>query len=341
MRNLASIRVIKDIKPITGADAIECALVDGWSVVVKKNEFEVGDQCIYIEIDSWVPHTLAPFLSKGQAPREYDGVKGERLRTVKLRGQVSQGLVLPLSVISLEEYENAKGDVKDLTELLGIKKYGPPIPAELAGQMKGYFPSFIRKTDQERIQNLTDNIVGWSNEELFWEVTEKLEGASMTVYVNGLDSGVCSRNIDLLESETNTFWKMEKKYNIINSIKKCGRNLAIQGELVGPNIEGNIYNLKEHSFFVYDIFDIDKQEYLLHKERVEVLVSHFSDLPIMPHVPVVASIYKLSKDVNELLNFANGVSKLANTAREGVVFKCVSKNISFKVISNEYLVKQK
>ena len=90
IRKLASIAEITYIKPIEGADAIECAIVNGgWPVVVKKGEYQVGDVAIYLEIDSWVPHKLAPFLSKGQEPREYNGVKGERLRTVKLRGPLS------------------------------------------------------------------------------------------------------------------------------------------------------------------------------------------------------------------------------------------------------------
>ena len=100
MRKLASIRKIADIRPIPDADAIEVAVVDGWKVVVKKGEYSVGDLAVYIEIDSWVPYELAPFLSKGQEPREYNGVTGERLRTVKLRGQVSQGLLLKMRNVS-------------------------------------------------------------------------------------------------------------------------------------------------------------------------------------------------------------------------------------------------
>jgi RNA ligase (TIGR02306 family) len=96
MRKMATIRKIDDIRPIEGADAIECAVVGGWQVVVKKGEYNVGDLAVYLEIDSFVPHELAPFLSKGQEPREFNGVKGERLRTVKLRGVTSQGLLLPL-----------------------------------------------------------------------------------------------------------------------------------------------------------------------------------------------------------------------------------------------------
>ena len=96
MRKLATIRKIDEIRPIPDADAIECAVVGGWTVVVKRGEFQVNDWAIYCEIDSWIPHTVAPFLSKGQEPREFEGVKGERLRTVKLRGTTSQGLLLKI-----------------------------------------------------------------------------------------------------------------------------------------------------------------------------------------------------------------------------------------------------
>ena len=99
MRKMATIRKIDSIRPIPGADAIECAIVGGWTCVVKKGEYTVGDLAVYLEIDSWVPTELAPFLSKGKEPRVFDGIKGERLRTVKLRGQLSQGLLLSLGVL--------------------------------------------------------------------------------------------------------------------------------------------------------------------------------------------------------------------------------------------------
>jgi|SRR6056297_881963 len=108
MRKLASIRKISDIQPIEGADLIQVATVDGWKVVVKRGEFQVGDLVVYLEIDSWVPHELASFLSNGKEPREYNGVKGERLRTIKLRGQVSSGLLLKIENIFDIEEKNGK-----------------------------------------------------------------------------------------------------------------------------------------------------------------------------------------------------------------------------------------
>lgn len=157
-RKLASIKPITHIRPIPDADAIECAIVDGgWPVVVKKGEYQPGDVAIYLEIDSWVPHELAPFLSKGKEPREYNGVKGERLRTMKFHGQVSQGLLIRVSDVPLHVYAVTNSDTgeayhmdeivweigEDLTLELGIQKWEPPIPTQLQGQMKGAFPYFI------------------------------------------------------------------------------------------------------------------------------------------------------------------------------------------------------
>lgn len=150
MRKMATIRRIDEIRPIEGADAIECAVVGGWTVVVKRGEFQPGDTAVYCEIDSWIPHEVAPFLSKGQEPREYNGIRGERLRTVRLRGQLSQGLLLkPADVMDAKAFTLA-GMGGDVSELLNIQKWEAPIPAQLAGDVKGAFPSFIPKTDQER-----------------------------------------------------------------------------------------------------------------------------------------------------------------------------------------------
>jgi hypothetical protein len=145
VRKLATVRRIHSIDPIPGADAIEVATVGGWRVVVKRGEYTPGDLATYIEIDSWIPTALAPFLSRGREPRVYDGIAGERLRTVRLRGQLSQGLLLPYAVCGkiCEEGE-------DVSELLGIVKYDPPVNAQLAGMAKGPFPGVITKTDQER-----------------------------------------------------------------------------------------------------------------------------------------------------------------------------------------------
>lgn len=336
MRKLASIRIIDAIDPIPEADTIEVATVGGWKVVVKKGEFQAGTLAVYFEIDSWIPHELAPFLSKGKEPREYNGVKGERLKTIKLRGQVSQGLLVKLADV-MDAIVAYVGEGEDVTERLGVQKWEAPIPAQLAGKMRGYFPGFIPKTDQERIQNLKRELVQYIEEGDVWEVTEKLDGSSMTVYVRDDDSGVCSRNIDLIETEGNTFWEVARQFQLLDKIKSTGRNLALQGEVVGEGIQGNPYKLKGHGFYLFDVYDIDMGHYLPPKERQDLA----QDLQIL-HVPIFPYVRLNSSEeitVESLLKLADDISKAGACRREGLVFKRSDGAASFKVISNEWLLK--
>ena len=352
MRKLASVRRIDEIRPIEGADAIEAAVVGGWVVVVKKSEFAAGDLAVYLEIDSFVPTELAPFLTKpGHFPKEFNGVKGERLRTVKLRGTTSQGLLLPIDekiltewavanlVWSSEESNAAPKFVggEDLTEILGIQKYEAPIPAQLAGQVRGNFPGFISKTDQERIQNLTAELREWQDNPKFtWEVTEKLDGSSMTVYVRDEEEGVCSRNLDLKRDEANSYWAVAIKLELIAKIRSTGRNLALQGELIGEGIQKNPYNIRGQDFRLFDIFDIDRGDYVSPAERRTIA----AELGIT-HVPVIATELVITEFVEGLLAMAEGKSVLNNkTEREGFVFKCNTfGGPTFKIISNRFLIK--
>ncbi len=338
-RKMATIRKIDEIRPIEGADAIEAAVVGGWVVVIKKGEFKAGDLAVYLEIDSWVPHAVAPFLSKGQEPREFNGVKGERLRTVKLRGQVSQGLLLPIETAfpgSDRRFWWSQVNV-DISERLGIQKWEAPIPAQLAGDVEGNFPTVVPKTDQERIQNLTEELKTWQGNSAFtWEVTEKLDGSSMTVFVHGDREGVCSRNWALKETAGNTLWAVARREQLIEKVRQTGRNLALQGELIGEGIQGNAYNVKGQDFRLFDIYDIDRGEYLGPLER-----RVFADTHGIKHVPVLATEMVIEEWVTGLLTMADGVSALnSKTLREGLVFKCNTfGGPSFKAISNRWLIK--
>jgi RNA ligase (TIGR02306 family) len=336
MRKMATIRKIDALRPIVGADAIECAIVGGWTCVVKKDEYTAGDLAVYCEIDSWIPHEVAPFLSRGNFPHVYNEVKGERLRTVKLRGQLSQGLLLPLSVIPFASY--IPDD--DVSELLGIVKYEAPIPASLAGEVKGMFPSRIPKTDQERIQNLSTELEEWKAEKLTWEVTEKLDGSSMTVYIIDGEVGVCSRNLDLKPNKDNSLWATAYKNEIDVKLIQSLSNLAIQGELVGNGIQGNIYKMRDQEFYVYDIYDIDAGRYFTPAERVA-----YCKVWDIKHVPVFKSDFMLTTEtVADLLQKAEGKSVMGDIAgpeREGLVYKCNEQQVSFKAISNAFLLRDK
>lgn len=342
MRKLASIRKIDAIRPIDGADAIECATVGGWNVVIKKGEFAVGDLAVYFEIDSWIPTNLAPFLSKGKEPREFNGVKGERLRTVKLRGQLSQGLLISLDVALPMTNSFVEGD--DVTEFLGIQKWEMAVPAQLAGQVKGNFPTVIPKTDQERAQNLVKEITAANEAGMRFEITEKLEGSSMTVYRIHGEFGVCSRNLDLKRDENNTFWKVAIEEDIDAHMMSIDPywDFAIQGELIGPGIQGNIYGLSKPEFHVFDVYDIQNGRYLDPLARRELI-----ERMGLNHVPVIAAYAELYdtlgiSDIPQLLAFADGKSQLNQKQdREGVVFKQVDGGMTFKAISNRYLLGEK
>ena len=351
IRKLASIAEITYIKSIEGADAIECAIVNGgWTVVIRKGEYKVGDVAIYLEIDSWVPHELAPFLSKGQEPREYNDVKGERLRTVKLRGQISQGLLLPKTILDEKGLWPLAGNPvgHDLTNQLGIQKWEPPIPSQLQGMMKGNFPHFIPKTDQERCQNLRKDIFETHKDETY-EVTTKLDGSSMTVYVKNGEVGVCSRNIDLVETEGNSFWKAARDQNLVVALARIsedkGEEYAIQGELIGEGIQGNPEKLKGQRFYLFDIYSITVGRYLRIGERYSILdkMSNIYGADI-EHVPIIDGHLHVAQEYNtidELLEYAEGPSLNPQTKREGLVFKSHDSDFTFKAISNSYLLKNK
>lgn len=225
----------------------------------------------------------------------------------------------------------------DVSDRLGIQKWEAPIPAQLAGDVEGVFPTVIPKTDQERIQNLTEQLKEWQgNTDFHWEVTEKLDGSSMTVFVHGDREGVCSRNWSLKETAGNTLWTVARRERLIERLRNTGRNLALQGELIGEGIQGNAYKITGQEFYLFDIYDIDRGEYLTPLER-----RLFCDTYDIKHVPVLAKEMVIQEWVTGLLAMADGTSTLnSKAAREGLVFKCNTfGGPSFKCISNRWLIK--
>jgi RNA ligase (TIGR02306 family) len=353
MRKLASIRRIAEIKPIYGADSIEAVRVDGWWVVSKKNEFAVNNLCVYFEIDSFLPvRPEFEFLRKSCFRSTKHLGDGFKLRTIKLKKQVSQGLALPLSIAAsfddrfvrwyLPTATNANDYLKegdDVTEFLGVQKWEVPLSPQLAGKAKGNFPSFIRKTDQERIQNCYNDLVKTHRDMLF-EATLKLDGSSMTVYLNDGVFGVCSRNLDLQETEDNTFWKVARKLNLEQALRSYGRNIALQGELMGPGIQGNRENLPDHDFYLFDVWDIEQQCYLSPMEKSDVvydLESHGVDIKSVPHID---SSNPLALSLEQLIEKSD-IKSLNHPVTEGIVYRAMDGSTSFKVINNKFLLEEK
>jgi len=346
-RKLSTIRKINEIKPIEGADMIELAIVDGWQCVVKKGEFKPGDLGIYFEIDSYLPiEERYEFLRKSSYKKIPDQLKGQRaegfrLKTVKLRGQISQGLMLPIDIFPELKTTPVGSDV---TESLNVELYEPPVPANLAGQVRGKLPGFLKKTDEERIQNLPEYFSEYKN--MSFECTEKIDGSSMTVYFTRDDQGVCSRNLNLLEDEANTLWKISNQLELHKLLKELNKNLALQGEIAGEGIQKNPLKIKGQHFFLFNIWDIEKREHLSPPERMDTF-QFFERRVSIKHVPVISpgiKIFEKYKTMPELLDLAIGQSVInKDIQREGIIFKSLEsigrEIISFKVISNKYLLK--
>lgn len=374
MRRLVTVRTVGDIHPIPNADAIEVISVDGWELVSKKGEFQSGDDCVFFEIDSFLPaeDERYSFLRKSGVKTAPDGVDRIRLKTIKLRGQISQGLALPVG--AFPEIDPAlvddDGDRYDWSDVLGVTKYERP-EKQFGGNPAGTFPHFIQKTDEDRVQNCWQKIVNRYPDVNFIP-TMKLDGSSCTVAY--LDDGrlkeywkydsasdltkgipvyndefnqvgeviICSRNQQLIIEEENHFVKAVYRQGLIRKVEEIsahlGRPIAIQGEVMGPGIQGNQEQLEHFDFFAFNIYDILNMRYMSINEAYVLFAEYnIQCVPILedPFCPVAEF-----SGVQEVLRYAEGPSISAKN-REGVVFKSVSLDnpVSFKAISNRWLIK--
>ncbi len=329
-RKLASIQRIRALDPIPDADAIERTTVLGWELVVKRGEFAVGDLCVYCEIDALLPERPEfEFLR----PRKFI------VRTVRLRGQISQGIAFPLAILP---HGTPIAEGTDVTAALDVTKYEPPVPAHFGGQVKGPFPSFVPKTDETRVQVLEEVLA--RHRGVTFTVTEKLDGTSLTCYLRDGVFGVCSRSLDLVESAENLYWQAVRRYDIEAKLRALGGNVAVQGELVGEGIQKNRLGLSGVQLFLFNIFDIDR--YAFRDVAAFAATARTLDLPT---VPLVDASFVLAEGVrvSALIALADGRSALNGAVRrEGLVFRPLTETIdpelgrlSFKAISPEYLLK--
>lgn len=365
MRTQAHVERIVDIRPIEGADRIEVATVLGWECVVAKTDgFKVGDLVVYIEVDSIVPDRPEFAFLKD---RKF------RVRTIKLRKQVSQGLILPITILPAGKYAEGQG----VEKVLGVKKYDPEseIEAMLVTQKqeisknkiinflgrfswvrslpgirnlfgkRGGFPKFLTKTDETRIQNMPAILEKEKGTEFV--VTEKIDGQSATYFLVKNPNrflwfgpkyvfGVCSRNLRLGKPDSSSYWTIARKHNmekvLRESIRPQDNFIAIQGEIAGPGIQGNKYALNQYHFFAFNMI-FPWGRYGAEDMECIARAGKFAT------VPILAQGFTLSETVVELVEFAKGKSVLYNTLREGVVIRNRQKNISFKVINPDFLLK--
>lgn len=360
-RKLASIKTISDIQPIPNRDRIELAIVDGWQVIVKKDEYKIGDKTVFVEIDSVLPE---------KPEFEFLRSKKFRIKTMKMAGVLSQGICFPISMLPQDrEYQLEE----DVTELMGIKQYEATRDIEpqettseknkkfqhpvfkflfkysffrkllLSKKQNKGFPEFIHKTDEPRIQNMPFIL---KNKDITYVVREKVDGQSGTFFLKKMDKkwpwqkqnydfGVCSRNLRLWNETDNSYWFVAKKYNIKEVLKDLIGDydfVAIQGECIAPKVQGNKYKVTEPDLYVFNLIYPHGKIPCIEGEKI---LNEYG----IKWCPLIEENFILPDTVNELLDYATGKSKLYNTLREGLVFRNYTKNLSFKAVSPEFLIK--
>jgi RNA ligase (TIGR02306 family) len=334
---LTQIVKILDLQPIPDADRIERARVLAWDVVVMKGLHKVGDLVCFVFPDTLIPKK---FLDSS-----YEGDEKVRLKTVKLKGQYSAGLVIPLSEV--EKYAPSINEGDDVAEFLRIEKYEKPMSAQLAGMAKGGFPSFVvPKTDEDNYRSNPDTVEemkALGDEEIYMSC--KLDGSSATFISDDEGIRVCSRNLELKRSEENLFWQLAGKYSIEDFFKEYhnvhGIHLAIQGEACGPGVNGNSMGYKEHCLGIFLIKDITNNRWWSWDETVQLCVES-------NYLQCVEEVGRLkAKDLNfdELQKLADTLKYPNGKPAEGIVVRPVrpiSSNtlgkswMSLKVISQPY-----
>lgn len=379
-RTLVTIKKITDIQSITGADRIVLATINGgWTCIVKKDEFKIGDDCVYFEIDSFVPASDDRFKFLERNFKIYNGILGAQIKTMKMKGVLSQGLALPISIfpehkandiaaelkvvkyIPDEEREEVVDDVKKGKWFDPIFKILPVFLRKrlynyLYAKQGGSFPSFIRKTDQERVQNNSHFFTNDENLNQKYEITIKEDGSSITVFRHGNQVGVCSRNMcvwkrylgfkglfNKVRDVNNDFYHIAKNTGLIDAIIKSGLDISVQGELVGPKKNGNRSQRTDLNIFVFDIWDNKNKKYFSVSERKMI----FDRLVVLgfkgTHVHTVCegTLKELNLDTMEkMLEFPKTVKFPGiDLPVEGIVVKRYDGQFSFKSINNDYLVK--
>ena len=355
MRHLATIQTIDALEPIPGKDRIVLATVLGWRVIVQKADYNVGDKCVYVEIDSVLPE---------KPEFEFLRSKNFRIKTMKMAGVISQGICFPLTILPEGQY----GIGQDVTDIIGIKQYEPemddPIqprtnassklskyPAFLRRfawfrrlvlgpkQKNGEFPSFISKTDETRIQTAPWMLADPTP----YTFTEKIDGTSGTfalvkhkhLFRTTYEYIVCSRNRRLPVNDGSIYWQVSEKYRIKDKLMNLiGDNqwVAIQGECIGPKIQGNKYKVQEPFLYVFNLLKPSGREPSL---KAKGILSCFD----LDFVPIVAESVKLPATVDEMLALAHGDSALGDNLREGLVCRSIDGKQSFKAVDPEFLLK--
>jgi RNA ligase (TIGR02306 family) len=341
MRKLVTIQKISEVRPIPDAEFIELVVIKGWQCVAKKGEFKPGDLCVYFEVDSYLPIDVRyEFLRKtSYRNNDYMG-EGFRVKTVKFRGEISQGLALPLSA-----FPELSGSAQDdeVTEILKVKKWEMPEQASSAGVAVGDKPYGIPTTDETRIQSIPEFLEHFNGKPYY--ISTKMDGTSCTVYIKDGKVGVCGRNDEYKEdTESCSMWAYVYKHNLKEKLMALGEDIAFQGEFCGAGIQKNRMKLYEPALYVFDVIKIADGD-RLRKCGLDEILSYCEKLGI-ESVPIEETGDSFSYTLPELIErakgkYASGLDKEGIVVRTREYGRVGNDKLSFKVINNDFLAKEK
>jgi RNA ligase (TIGR02306 family) len=368
-RKLASVQVVEEVYPHTNADNLELIKVLGWQVVERKGQFKAGDKIVYLEIDSVCPvKEWSAFLEKYKY----------RVKTIRLRKELSQGLIVPLTVLEESTHQSQLNIGDDVTEILGVTKYESALAAdekEIGVQKCARVSTFpvhlgFNKTDEPRVQSNQEYIKLFRGHS--WYATVKYDGTSSTYLMDPeypQELIVCSRNlvvnkvtgwIPMLVTvfkairnklccrkrvrwavDQGLYWAMAEKYDLQSKLSLYP-HLVLQGEIYGPDILGNKLNVPEPRLAIFSIYDRKLGRYCTMKE-----IEEHCEILGLDMVEIDSKGDNFNFTQAELLAKAKGKYRNTSTAREGLVFRLQNQveieghRASFKVINNEFLEKEK
>lgn len=404
-RELAYLVKVEAITPMN-ADRLECAHIGGWHCVVGKGEFSVGDPAVYFEIDSQLPD-VEPFSSM-----DFLRSKHFKIKTQKIRGEYSQGLLMPVSawgwsiqvdgsIWMPEDGDHGRHYIDDesrfLTKRLNVtyavaddntrKSSGPDKYKKMAARhpkifkqkwakwlmrrewgrkvmffffgkkkdKKNSWPAWVKKTDEERIQNCPDIL----KVDTKWIATEKIDGSSTTFTLRKQGRKytflVCSRNVAFDKPDkkcfydTNIYTEMAEKYHmesVLHDMMTFRRDnlgeddlefITIQAETYGAGVQRRDYGLKDHDMAIFNIIFGYKDGYTIRLNPNAGL--EYAKMFNLPYVPVVSTLMELPKTSEEVVAMADGKSAIDGGMREGLVFRSSDGTLSFKAVSNDFLIK--
>lgn len=354
-----SIEKVKNVQAHSNADRLDIATLKGidFSFVVAKDTLKSGDLVVYFPIDSllpmWIVETmgLVGKLSHGKVPTDNTERLQNRVKTVKLRGEISQGVMARPSDLYIPDKLIFEGS--DLTDYLEVEKYEAPVIVSSAGNLVR-LPEGVAVYDIEGFERHPDVFELLLNQRVF--ITEKVEGSNFAVYYDGKKPIVCQRNyaIEPIEGKFHDWWKVYYRNfaPVIDDIfhfydydyKSRGETIkwiVVRGEMVGPGIQGNYYKTFDHTVLVFDI-EINGKP-LDYDDFMNLCAALL--IKIVPFLGV--GTLREMLDGKTIKEFSNGRSLLLNDAlREGIVVKPVVEQVHpeigrlfLKQRSPEYLAK--